>query len=47
MGEFLQFLSYRLGDIGELTIEHLQITAMSISFAEQLRKNMILQKFLI
>ncbi len=33
MGEFLQFLSYRLGDIGELTIEHLQITAMSISFA--------------
>ncbi|MEA3423317.1 MAG: ABC transporter permease [Bacillota bacterium] len=33
MGEFLQFLSYRLGDIGELTIEHLQIIAVSISFA--------------
>lgn len=33
MSDFLQFLSYRLGDIGELTVEHLQITAMSISLA--------------
>ncbi len=33
MGEFLEFLSYRIGDIGKLGLEHLQITAMSISFA--------------
>lgn len=33
MSEFLQFLSYRIGDIGSLTIEHLKITAMSISLA--------------
>jgi osmoprotectant transport system permease protein len=33
MSEFLQFLSYRIGDIGKLGLQHLQITAMSISFA--------------
>lgn len=33
MGELLEFLSYRIGDIGKLTIEHLQITAMSVTFA--------------
>lgn len=33
MSEFLEFLSYRSGDILRLTTQHLQITAMSISFA--------------
>ncbi len=33
MSEFLEFLSYRSGDILRLTSQHLQITAMSISFA--------------
>lgn len=33
MRAFLEFLSYRIEDIGKLTLEHLQITAMSISFA--------------
>jgi len=33
MGEFLEFLSYRLGEIGTLTLQHIQITGMSITFA--------------
>jgi len=33
MASFLEFLSYRLGDILSLAVEHLQITFMSISFA--------------
>lgn len=33
MGEFLEFLSYRIGDIGILILQHLQITALSITLA--------------
>jgi osmoprotectant transport system permease protein len=33
MNKFLEFLSYRIGDIGMLVVEHIQITAMSISLA--------------
>lgn len=33
MSNFIEFLSYRIGEIAELSVEHLQITAMSITFA--------------
>jgi len=33
MSAFMEFLSYRIGDIGRLLLQHLQITGMSITFA--------------